>query len=220
MTRERPILFSAPMVRALLAGTKTQTRRIEKASFPLGWGKPDERALFVRGCPYGVPGDRLWVRETWSPDHKDVYPCIPVVYLADGKISDADRREHVTGCTYERDERVNFECLACVNYGRGLRWRPSIHMPRRVSRLTLEITEVRVQRLHEISEEDARAEGVDPLATFPHRPYGAAFFQLWQDINGVDTAHANPWVWAISFKRLDQRALSPAPQRKERERDE
>lgn len=214
MTRERPILFSAPMVRALLAGTKTQTRRIEKTSFPLGWGKPDERSLFLRGCPYGQPGDRLWVRETWMPVNKDGFAIGPKgadPTLGDGAIYRAD-----IPAVSEADERRVRRAVRDV----AAPWRPSIHMPRWASRLTLEVTEVRVQRLQDISEEDARAEGVDPLATFPHRPYGAAFFQLWQDINGVDTAHANPWVWAISFKRLDQRALSPAPQRKERERDE
>jgi hypothetical protein len=208
--KERPILFSGPMVRALLEGRKTQTRRAVRldgtASRPAGYGTcvvlgnghgwraewPDHPGWRVPvKCPYGVPGDRLWVRETWSRDSKDVYPCIPVVYRADGRISDEDRREHVRDCKYEATGMAHFECLACPNHGRGLRWRPSIHMPRRASRITLEVTEVRVQRLQDISEEDARAEGVE---------YREHFFRLWGEMHGEDNWLKDPWVWAISFK--------------------
>lgn len=192
---ERPILFSGPMVRAILAGTKTQTRRVVLQAQP-----PDTfQASAVLGmfrCPYGAPGDRLWVREAFRQGY-----------------GNADAH-------YRADED---ECA-------GGPWRPSIHMPRYLSRLTLEVTEVRVQRLHEISEEDVRAEGVMlPVTPNGHpaicvsaspRPseflpgklgkdwtladcWRHAYAILWDSLNRKRAPwSSNPWVWAITFKRL------------------
>lgn len=177
MTTERPILFSGPMVRAILDGRKTMTRRIFKRR--TGITGPELDPTFR--CPYGSPGDRLWVRETWA---------VP--------------------------ETVTF--YRATDYGLlppGAKWSPSIHMPRRASRLTLEVTDVRIERLHDISEEDARAEGVESIA-FDWRNYmpereapeqfhknaRESFFSLWESINGTASLASNPWVWVVSFRRL------------------
>jgi len=191
--RERPILFSGPIVRALLDGRKTQTRRVVKPQPPAGCeytgcdsgrfalcfaegtggsGNPvcvpprPNHQTHQLACPFGVPGDRLWVRETWqriggvegTPEH--------TVYRANG----GDFSDYST------------------EDGDPFRWRPSIHMPRAASRITLEITDVRVERLQAISEEDARAEGVSI-----HRDddcwsgtYRLAFELLWGLLNGFD----------------------------------
>jgi len=173
------------MVRAILAGTKTQTRRVVKPQ-PVGNADvqfrvaaavtlaPDGKQL---RCPYGQTGDRLWVRETFAPLTK--------------------------GFAYAADP--------VWNEPPGGRWMPSIHMPRIASRIDLEITAVRVERLNDISEADARAEGAPPshpsidrisreygFADFPRSWYG----QLWDQINGAGSWAANPWVWCIEFKRV------------------
>ena len=205
--KDRPIPFSGPMVRALLAGTKTQTRRVLKVEPPPGaervirpfrderlqWAATDphdmEQGQLVLGdaprCPYGAPGDRLWVRETWQAFERgyDVYRCIP------------KRRPENCGLLYAADDVDTMEF-----------WRPSIHMPRWASRITLEITGVRVERLQDISEEDAEAEGVDewargacgdPDALWP----SDKFELLWCGINGRDSWQANPWVWVLSLRK-------------------
>jgi len=182
---DRPILFSGAMVRALLAGTKTQTRRVVKKSEC--WPISAVRATMLesRGsamavdaqsrtygpeikCPYGQPGDRLWVRETWHDASSALHSC--ALYRADG------------GEIY------------------GGKWAPSIHMPRWASRITLEITSVRVERLQDISEADAIAEGV---YTDPASPAYDAYAQLWDEINGPGSWAANPWVWVLEFRRLN-----------------
>lgn len=210
MPSARPILFSAPMVRALLAGTKTQTRRLVKPQDRLRQGKDDlgrpgveylnewgswqpwvNNAKTLR-CPYGKPGDLLWVRETWA---------VSTIY--DG-VSPRDVPQ--CGVRYAASE----ERL-------GIKDRPSIFMPRWASRLTLEITEVRVQRLEDISEQDAIAEGVVKIRdcchvirdvdydlvglchTSPITPYA----KLWDTLNGDKPGMAwadNPWVWALTFR--------------------
>lgn len=192
--KERPILFSAPMVQAILAGTKTQTRRIVKPQ-PDAWCggtlcvqfTPDDQRLGRLGkpilCPYGVPGDRLWVRETWAVSHV-------IDHLKPREIQKG------AGIVYY---------TATENTG-GMMQRPSIFMPRWASRITLEITDVRVERLQEISEEDALAEGAKPylLPVHPAREslrYVEGFAQLWEQINGPGSWDANPWVWAINFRR-------------------
>ena len=194
--KERPILFSAPMVRAILEGRKTQTRRVVKPQpfsgwYPSqctnGWGfchPQGEAPAKLFQCPYGVPGDRLWVRESFQP------------LLADGvKWPDAD---YETGEGYA----INYvatggvkEFYDCRNDEAFCsRVTPSIFMPRWASRITLEITEVRVERLQEISREDALAEGCG--FRFPPSV-------LWDSINGKTYPWAaNPWVWAVSFRRL------------------
>lgn len=209
------------MVRALLNGTKTQTRRVVKpqpwASCSIEDGMKGEppfvfSALSGDGpghdvnetrtpcrCPYGQPGDRLWVRETWSTHtcYDDVAPAElttrSIHYWADGEIET----------------------------GKG---RPSIHMPRRFSRIDLEVTSVRVERLQDISETDALAEGIDmesdhaslcldiaATTSYPNDlPRGSApvavYKALWEQINSAGTWAANPWVWVVEFKRIDQGA--------------
>jgi hypothetical protein len=210
------------MVRAILEGRKTQTRRMVTPQPTLidarGGGKcwhlktrtgfinsADERA-FIPGminhsggadlspvCPYGQRGDRLWVRETWACEDAGI----------DGKrvIWQADR-----AAARVRPYTPVWDVFYLASNYAPSRWRPSIHMPRWASRLTLEVTEVRAQRLQEISDEDARAEGVQP-APFckagrpPGMEHVEAFEDLWDGINGKRCAWStNPWVWAISFK--------------------
>jgi len=189
--KSRPILFSAPMVRALLAGTKTQTRRVCKPANESNltfvtrcggfWGDEDGDVLFT--CPYGQPGLRLWVRETWA---YETHALASKHYEQEGP------------WVYAADNRGTQGRLCD-------RWRPSIHMFRAASRLTLEITGVRVERLQDISEADAIAEGwpkqIDPGA---HTGGNGGPFDwyraLWESINGPGSWDANPWVWCISFK--------------------
>jgi hypothetical protein len=188
---DRPILFSAPMVRAILAGTKTQTRRVVKLKpwqqieerddgTPWPWMYDDDRADdHWLPCPYGQAGDRLWVREAWR-----------VVWSSDNE----PPRE------LDAAYRFWYEADAPLQDGYG-KLRPSIHMPRFASRITLEITAVRVERLQQIDEADARAEGIcrtecpDWHATTDYRA-------LWESINGPGSWDANPWVWVIEFKRV------------------
>lgn len=201
--KERPILFSGPMVRALLAGTKTQTRRVVKPQpthfNPAGvprLAKPVGSSKVIQ-CPYGQHGDRLWVRETWQTFERgyNVYKAIPT------------RRPSDSCVLYAADDVDG-----------DLGWRPSIHMPRWASRITLEITSVRVERLQDISEADAIAEGIErkedgigwkrgPIsgdvpntATRTGFP-GLAYQSLWEQINGPGSWDANPWVWVIEFRR-------------------
>lgn len=206
MSRERPILFSAPMVRALLDGRKTQTRRLVKCRHP--WeieeddsGKPwPWYPDYVTGgewdgwvnCPYGQPGDGLWVREGFTPLPMQAPTEGPsrwqIVYAAGG----ADEKAAPAGYN---PMLYNYE-----------RWSPSIHMPRWASRLTLEITDVRVQRLQDISEADAIAEGSQEPSLVPitgaRLSERAVYAALWESINGSGSWVANPWVWAITFRRL------------------
>lgn len=178
--KERPILFSAPMVMALLAGYKTQTRRIVKARKDRELGcelAPCELAGEVnsgdyRNCPYGQPGDRLWVRETWGQG------STRVMYRA--------------GCNTEYRPPDG-------------RWRPSIHMPRWASRITLEIEKVRIERLHSITEADCRAEGcAGGHGSIPNYMYNATphehFGWIWQSVGGDWST--NPWVWVPTFRRI------------------
>ena len=182
-TRERPILFSGPLVRAILAGRKTQTRRIVKTGPGITavddldgerWpGYMDECREWKRlPCPYGVPGDRLWVRETF-----------------DAPPGSTNRAEVVYRADYERDEHQHT-------------WWPSIYMPRWASRITLEITGVRVERVQEISEADAFDEGVS-LSAPDEQTYRWQFAVLWNAINGKDSWESNPWVWVIEFRRVN-----------------
>lgn len=178
--KERPILFSGPMVRAILAGTKTQTRRLVKAR-ALEWLGPDMfTPEYVADpanglCPYGVPGDRLWVRETWQENT----PPSGYIYRADDVAGHID-----TG------------------------WRPSIFMPRAACRIRLEVTDLRVQRLQDISEEDAKAEGVALTETVRearvwHASHRAAFAGLWEILNAKRAPwDSNPWTWAITFRQV------------------
>jgi hypothetical protein len=176
--RERPILFSAPMVRAILAGTKTQTRRVAKG-LALEWLSEGFEPAFVaddanRLCPYGQPGDRLWVREAWAKTH-----CLGhemFVYRAE-------------------DNRTDY----------GGPWKPSIHMPRGASRILLKIVSVRVERLQDISGNDCIAEGVwrvEDKALGRSGEAVAAYRDLWEQINAPGSWDANPWVWVVEFRRV------------------
>jgi hypothetical protein len=208
----RPILFSGAMVRAILEGRKWQSRRIVSPGppdnlgmsvFSDGWRYEgvDYRGDAVERCPYGVPGDRLWLRETWRGWCPDSEWCVRYA-------SDASVRENLAswdeGPHYHSPEDAG---LATEPH----KWRPSIFMPRWASRITLELTDVRVQRLQEISEEDAKAEGIQ-TDDMNHvvRPDGinwggarGEFAALWESIN-VKRApwDSNPYVWALTFKVL------------------
>lgn len=191
---DKPIIFSGPMVNALLAGRKTQTRRILKPQpdFRGGvgdyhdaeeWGWEDEDGYHVSVLdimPNGFRvGDRLWVRETFSCDGQSDGECL---YRA----------------TVDEDTGYYAEEIA------EIRWRPSIHMPRWASRLTLIVTDVRVQRLQDISEADAVAEGVDAVTTddVPRQATMSRrsdFAALWNSIHGPKAWDANPWVVALTF---------------------
>jgi hypothetical protein len=190
--KERPILFNGEMVRAILEGRKTQTRRIVKDCYLTG-GPPEDYLL--SRCPYGQPGDRLWVRETFAWPNDQV-----TIYRANWR-EDAMRRglDHIP-----KDDS-------------GIRWNPSIHMPRWASRISLEITNVRVEQLNEISEEDAIAEGIDresgeyegyfrdyrePDAITKNARL--SYIGLWESINGAGSWDANPWVWVIEFQRVEE----------------
>jgi hypothetical protein len=207
--KERPILFSSPMVRAILDGTKTVTRRIYKprpqdnVNDPLGplWSLPS---------PYGAPGDRLWVRETWQAIHVSVDPETGYgddVYAAEQIPSDA-RGGWWSPVYAATDPQANDH-----KDDRGFPWRPGIHMPRWASRIDLEVVSVRVERLHAITEEDAKAEGVerydDDGVTYygplnrGHACAAVAFERLWREINGIESWLADPWVWRVEFKRVE-----------------
>lgn len=230
LVAERPILFSAPMVRALLAGTKTQTRRVVKL---LGAEVVEEREHQTRRrpgvwspeaddwvpCPYGVPGDRLWVRETWRTERR-FDSVAPKAVPPESLIQHAEEEPEPSRGVYGKT-------------------RPSIYMPRWASRITLEVTGVRVERLQSISEEDAKAEGVDLpyidreapdwdwtlcstcggtglFTDIRQETYGVLpdtdctrcdtaakrYRWLWESINGAESWVANPWVWVISFRRV------------------
>ncbi|PIB51813.1 hypothetical protein AOA57_02930 [Pseudomonas sp. 2588-5] len=227
--KERPILFSAPMVRAILEGRKTVTRRAvqgfqiptEDTAIPTGdrhrWsaiGQHDPRYGFcVFGsteaecakelevyapCPYGKPGDRLWVREAWQ---------------ADAQVDSVAPRELSHGEPLRYPADWDFRQTGCAMIKPG-RIRPSIHMPRWVSRILLEITDVRVERLQDLNEEQAKAEGVQlysdhaELGDWWHvggiETYSAdprkSFELLWSSVGG--DWEANPWVWVVEFKRV------------------
>ncbi|WP_345758247.1 morphogenetic protein [Klebsiella pneumoniae] len=196
--KERGMIFNGEMVRALLDGRKTQTRRPIKwkqtrfteigeredgSKWP--WSEDAEHACdFWHPCPFGAVGDRIWVRETWARYNID-----------------------------QNSHDIAYRATTPQDWPEEGRWRPSIHMPRWASRILLEITDVRVERLNAISQEDAQAEGLEltgwrPTYSDPDSggealtPYDN-FAQLWESIYGEESWKANPWVWVISFKRVE-----------------
>ena len=205
---ERPILFNAPMVRALLDGSKTQTRRLVKPQPTLDTNRWDVDAISTlwigtgpsaatggtrqtwgwSRCPYGKPGDRLWVREAIHlvPDQEpdDGTGRVLSAYSADGVLTVAD------AWPWKRNNL------------------PSMHCPRGLSRIDLEVTGVRVERLQDISEADAKAEGSPACArrvvglNGGCDSYLCGYRQLWKQINGAGTWDANPWVWVIDFRKI------------------
>ena len=189
-----PIIFSTPMVQAILGGVKTQTRRIAKlnaagrvARKGKNWHPDDPEAILA--CPYGQPGDRLWVRETWSADVPEI------VYKAD------------MGARYlDEDDPHYMDLLRLYDKQIG-DWRPSIHMPKWAARIHLKITKVRLQRLQKISFEDAKNEGVEfwmHAETLKGLPACSChyyeFEDLWAHINGRDSWNLNPLVWTLDFE--------------------
>lgn len=201
--REHPILFSGPMVRAILSGEKTQTRRVVTSRNSMPGCCPQSWDASERWRCRWVVGERLWVRETWWQRPDDGV----IVFDADGAIS-FDR----TSLAY-RMGIANVPCGGDRDHARyGFRKRSSIHMPRWVSRIILDIVNVRVQRLTDISEEDAVAEGVDGISLDAVKRQAAwsrrsDFAQLWDRINGRRTGcdwQSNPWVWAVTFRRTGE----------------
>lgn len=239
--KERPIAFNARMVRAILEGKKTQTRRVvnvlpsqavniaswerwvvddepqfRESGLPLWVASGTDGDAYEYGCKYGDPGDRLWVRETW---------CGQVDYATGGLKWDDD------GNTYAVYYRATDpDVVACDDDGgtkfnrdgsEASPWKPSIHMPRWASRILLEITGVRVERLQDISGRDCIAEGIDAeqvLGYGPNKGYPLvdpgintenrllknACTELWDSINGKTHPWAsNPWVWVIEFKIVE-----------------
>ena len=200
----RPILFSSAMVRALLDGTKTQTRRIVKDAdngVTTCIEKNDEWPLHAvdkngawhpRQCPYGKPGDLLWVRETWAMNSRAT-DLAKIYYKAH------ENRSHT-----EFHELVSVEGLPKKYQPTWPRFKPSIHMPKAFSRITLEITGVRVERLQDISVADASAEGIfTPEIGYANLGERAPIIQygaLWESINGDGAWAINPWVWVVEFK--------------------
>ena len=195
--KERPIIFSAPMVSAILDGRKTQTRRIAKSiGIVPGIGPVCNGSDNIRDwpqfCQYGKPGCRLWVKETYC--------------------------KHGALISYKADDDwiAEYRKSSDFNVIDNPKWKPSIHMPRIASRITLEITDIRVEQLQDISEEDALAEGVniyapyvgvdcegnviesDIISWMPSDYYR----ELWESINGKGSWDLNPWVWVIQFKRI------------------
>jgi len=206
MTKEKPIIFSTPMVKAILDGKKTQTRRVirgcddyciplndfidnEKKTFAIRNQDPEGNpiSLCERSMPMCV-GDTLWIRETFANIRNN-------------------------GFLYKADPM--FDTMKHGDYGRN--WKPSIHMPRAAARIFLKVKSVRVERLHGISEEDAKAEGVEPVGIFNDldgnesicvgQTYIEPFANLWDLINAKSgySWESNPWVWVYTFKKIELR---------------
>ncbi len=229
--KERPILFRDVMVRAILRGRKSQTRRmvdvdrgmvklrggrsslyLDRDGVPgLSWvpfsGSPTIPWEKEGVCPYGDVGDRLWVRETWRAVERESDNVDGILYDADNAF-----------IPIENTAKAAEQWVVAYGNGKhGTSWRPSIFMPRWASRLLLEITQVRIQRLHEISEADAKAEGVEPhvlmrklypsihAADAINYDYRRGFMNAWMQINGAESWDANPHVWAISFRVVEKR---------------
>ncbi|HHQ2449131.1 TPA: hypothetical protein ACTW2S_000378 [Raoultella planticola] len=213
--KERGMIFNGEMVRAILDGRKTQTRRImapqpaddiERSAFPnpdaIGWKsslKHKYGSTTAHFCPFGAIGDRIWVRETFRV-HSRATDVATLVYKASERNSWTEQTNRVP-------------VAVCNKPATPEKWTPSLHMPRWASRILLEITDVRVERLNSISQEDAQAEGMEltgwrPTYSDPDSggeawtPYDN-FAQLWESIYGEESWKANPWVWVIEFKRVE-----------------
>lgn len=217
--KERGMIFNSEMVRAIVSGRKTQTRRIMKVqpeSNQLGlllitdstrhsdigkyhWAESNATGNHVRSklfsCPFGAVGDQIWVRETFQGPLFDYE-------LMDEYLEDSSKFEKPEFCQYAADggHRPEYQD-ADDNLRHG--WRPSIHMPRWASRILLEITDVRVERLKSISDRDALREGCSAADMKSGDCLADVFARLWASIYGLDSWNANPWVWVIEFKRVE-----------------
>ncbi|EME3833503.1 hypothetical protein VYG25_003456 [Salmonella enterica] len=201
------MIFNGEMVRAILEGRKTQTRRVlatyqDAVKFCPEWDVNGKQIFIVLGekdhtgmnpvitaipCPFGQPGDRVWVRETFRV-HSRATDVATLVY-----------RVSVRNSWTEQTHRV--PVAVCNKPATPEKWTPSIHMPRWASRITLEITGVRVERLNSITESDAEAEGVTDTGFGDLLVDGYRY--LWKSIYGEESWAANPWVWVIEFKRVE-----------------
>jgi hypothetical protein len=228
--KQIPILLNGEMVRAILDGQKTQTRRVVKSidhdlldmmSEDAETGAPDsellellygpstddngksvadqwlvrctecpEEGVLTLGQGFGRIGDRLWVRETHAFVPQTAYRCSTGIY------QQVNPNDNYEACVY----RQNFD------RSRSFPWRPSIHMPRWASRIMLEVTDVRVEQLQDVSDSGAKAEGITVGKNTPQAV--DQFCRLWRDINGEESWSANPWVWVIEFKRVDSGVVS------------
>lgn len=212
--KERPILFNGSMLRAILDGRKTQTRRVVKCQ-PCEGGierssidglytcLKDHVTMSLFACPLGQPGDLLWVRETCFPVHRwkdaPLFAAVEPDWMYRADYDYRDQKHSVIGCH---------------------KWTPSIHMPREASRILLRVKSVRVERLQDISEADAQAEGlvvpesssdttglsdgaIELAIERDEVRHIAAFQSLWEAINGYDSWDANPWVWVVEFEEVE-----------------
>lgn len=225
--KERGIIFNSEMVRAILDGRKTQARRVIKNCMVgrdeispfikvgnFSGHYPDDLPEVIKNCcPFGQVGDRLWVKETWSDVNYEGYTAL--AYRADGELRALNEDDG-------DDSDPNLEKYQFANWypdlieGTGGRWRSSMQMPRWASRITLEITDIRVERLQDISQEDARSEGItdggcincgEPEPCVCEKPTPDAvdsYAYLWNNIYGQDSWQSNPWVWVIEFKRIEK----------------
>lgn len=241
--KERGVIFNGEIVRAILHGRKTQTRRIVKGTdgavkFCKEWDINGEEIFVVLGekdhtgmnpvfgalsCPFGAVGDRIWVRETWGVvSHAFSDDGLMIDWVPDRPTTAIHEMPFGNGyysgyAIYAADGDFTWGDEDGYEDGRSC-WKPSIHMPRAASRILLEITNVRVERLNAISEEDAEAEGIDMEALYDsqdcydciadHNMTGrptvtGAFKYLWESIYGEEGWKANPWAWVIKFKRVE-----------------
>ncbi len=217
---EHPILFSSEMVNSILSGQKTQTRRIVKGDLSISgntarYSSPNRRShtwtdlpCYLSTCPYGIPGDLLWVRETWRAVELD-NGNDGILYKADNHFKSIENSQAA----------ADLWCDAYADRKYGNKWRPSIFMPRWASRILLDVTDVQVERIQEISDGDAIKEGIQDVCHCGdyveghgyHSGHGAVsmpgwatenFSSLWDSIN-AERGHSwesNPWVWVVSFK--------------------
>ena len=226
----KPIIFNSEMIRAIIEGRKTIARRPLKQQPDACCYEPvlnengiwefcadvfpEELKNYKYKCPYGKVGDKLWVRETftietnWTTDSNEGYPPP----FKDGrpinwKNGNGDFEDYWEQCHYcatdPEPELACFsdKCRQCDENGGGSHWKPSIHMPRWASRITLEITDVRVERVHEITGKEVLLEGVGKDCVYPRR----VFEVLWNKIYGLNDWNSNPWVWVIEFKRKEKK---------------
>lgn len=234
-SKERGMIFNAEMVRAILSGQKTQTRRIMKSQpyqskfrkgdywfscnkmqsmvhvsdfIPGNSAIPDAHEFFSTCCPFGAVGDRIWVRETWGVVSHELdedgriqpwNPDRPATAIQEMPFGNGYYSGHAI---YAADGDFTWGDDDGYEDGRSC-WKPSIHMPRAASRILLEITGVRVERLNDISEEDAKAEGAPTECCVIGDKHFLGFRSLWKSIYGEESWKANPWVWCISFRRIE-----------------